>query len=86
MLNFAAVLIRTSTERPEALDAGSIVVGGITGPEVEQAMDLATGMRENGERMGLAKDYMDKNVSVKVIKCIQSYAKIVDETVWLKRK
>ncbi len=53
LLGFAGVLVRTSTERPEALDAGSVVVGGITGDDVEQAMDLAVSMRENGERMGL---------------------------------
>lgn len=85
LLGFAAVLIRTSTERPEALDAGSIVIGGITGPDVEQAMDLAVAMRANAERGALPRDYADQNVSVKVIRCIQSYAKIVDETVWLKR-
>ena len=85
ILGFAGVLIRTSTERPEALDAGSVVVGGITGDDVEQAMDLAVAMRDNGERKGLPDDYRDKNVSVKVIKTIQSYAKIVDQTVWLKR-
>lgn len=85
LLGFAAVLIRTSTERPEALDAGSIVIGGITGNEVEQAMNLAVAMRDNGEVVNLPADYRDKNVSVKVIRCIQSYAKIVNETVWLKR-
>ena len=85
LLDFAAVLVRTSTERPEALDAGSIVIGGITGPEVEQAMDLAVSMRDNSEPMAVPGDYADTNVSIKVIKAIQSYAKIVDETVWLKR-
>lgn len=85
ILNFAGVLIRTSTERPEALDAGSVVIGGITGAEVQQAMNLAVAMRDNGERMGLPQDYKDKNVSIKVVKTIQSYAKIVNETVWLKR-
>lgn len=85
ILGFAAVLIRTSTERPEALDAGSVVVGGITGDEVTKAMRLATAMRDNGEAMGLPKDYEDKNVSAKVIKIIQSYTSIVNETVWLKR-
>ncbi len=83
ILGFAAVLIRTSTERPEALDAGSIVIGGIAAGEVEQAMDLAVAMR--AEPFDLPADYTRKNVSAKVIKIIQSYAKIVDETVWLKR-
>ncbi len=85
LLNFPAVLIRTSTERPEALDAGSIVVGGIEGDDVQQAMELAVAMHSAGERFGMPSDYQDKNVSVKVVKIIQSYAKIVDETVWLKR-
>ncbi len=85
LLNFAAVLIRTSTERPEALDTGSIVIGGIDGDEVEQAMELAVAMRDAGEQSRLPHDYNDLNVSTKVIKIIQSYAKIVNETVWLKR-
>ena len=85
LLNFAAVLIRTSTERPEALDTGSIVVGGITGSDVSAAMELAVSMRDDGDELGLPADYKDKNVSSKVIRVIQSYAKIVDETVWLKR-
>ncbi|MDL2214184.1 UDP-N-acetylglucosamine 2-epimerase (non-hydrolyzing) [Clostridia bacterium OttesenSCG-928-O13] len=85
LLHFAAVLIRTSTERPEGLDAGTIVVGGITGGEVEQAMDLAVAMQAENESIAMPRDYADHNVSAKVIKIIQSYAKIVNETVWLKR-
>ena len=78
------VLIRTSTERPEVLDKGTIVVGGIQGEDVEQAMNLAVSMFENGEETVLAEDYADTNVSVKVIKIIQSYAKIVNLTTWRK--
>lgn len=85
ILGFAGVLVRTSTERPEALDAGSVVVGGITGDDVEQAMDLAVALRDTGEAGSVPRDYTETNVSVKVVKAIQSYAKIVDETVWLKR-
>ncbi|WP_367925155.1 non-hydrolyzing UDP-N-acetylglucosamine 2-epimerase [uncultured Ruthenibacterium sp.] len=85
MLNFAGVLIRTSTERPEVLDKGSVVIGGIKGPDVEQAMNLAVSMRDANEPYVMAEDYADTNVSVKVVKLIQSYAKIVNETVWLKR-
>ncbi|MGD9560210.1 MAG: UDP-N-acetyl glucosamine 2-epimerase, partial [Oscillospiraceae bacterium] len=85
LLGFPAVLIRTSTERPEALDAGSIVIGGITGAAVQQAMDLAVAMFENGEVCALPRDYTDLNVSAKVIRLIQSYAKIVDITVWGKQ-
>ena len=85
MLGFAGVLIRTSTERPEVLDKGSVVIGGIKGHDVEQAMNLAVAMRDAHEPYVMAEDYADTNVSVKVVKLIQSYAKIVDETVWLKR-
>lgn len=84
MLDFPGVLIRTSTERPEVLDKGTIVIGGINGEDVEQAIDLAVRMRENKEEVVLAEDYADTNVSVKVVKIIQSYAKIVDITVWRK--
>ncbi|MDD3430143.1 MAG: UDP-N-acetylglucosamine 2-epimerase (non-hydrolyzing) [Oscillospiraceae bacterium] len=85
MLNFAGVLIRTSTERPEVLDKGSVVIGGVTGHDVEQAMQLAVAMRDNAEPYVMAEDYADTNVSVKVTKIIQSYAKIVNETVWGKK-
>ena len=84
MLHFPAVLIRTSTERPEVLDKGTIVVGGIQGEDVEQAMNLAVSMFQNGEEAVMAEDYADTNVSVKVIKIIQSYAKIVNMTTWRK--
>lgn len=84
MLDFAGVLIRTSTERPEVLDKGTIVIGGITGKDVSQALDLAVAMRENAETVVEAEDYSDVNVSVKVVKIIQSYTKIVDMTTWNK--
>lgn len=84
MLNFAGVLIRTSTERPEALDAGTIVVGGITEHTLEQGIDLAVSMRDNQEAVALANDYKDANVSVKVCKIIQSYYDIVNQTTWRK--
>ena len=84
MLGFPAVLIRTSTERPEALDAGTIVVGGITGAEIEQAMDVAVGMADAGAEVGSPTDYEGAAVSVKVVKVIQSYAKIVSITTWRK--
>ncbi len=82
MLNFPGVLIRTSTERPEVLDKGTVVVGGIKGKDVKQAMDLAVSMYENNEEVVMAEDYADTNVSVKVVKIIQSYAKIVKLTTW----
>ncbi|MCR5627493.1 MAG: UDP-N-acetylglucosamine 2-epimerase (non-hydrolyzing) [Lachnospiraceae bacterium] len=85
MEDFPGVLIRTSTERPEVLDKGSVVIGGIKKDDVEQAVELAVSMAENKEPVIEANDYADENVSVKVVKLIQSYAKIVNETVWLKR-
>lgn len=84
MLNFPAVLIRTSTERPEVLDKGSVVIGGITTKDICQAMDMAVAMYENKEPYVMAEDYADTNVSVKVVKIIQSYAKIVNITTWRK--
>ena len=83
ILDFPGVLIRTSTERPEALDAGSVIIGGITTESIEQALEMAAAMRENGEPMGRSRDYADENVSIKVVKIIQSYTDIVKRTVWL---
>ena len=85
MLNFPGVLIRTSTERPEVLDKGTVVVGGIRGEDVERATELAVSMYENDEEVVMSPDYQDTNVSVKVVKLIQSYTDIVNRTVWLKR-
>ncbi len=84
MLNFPGVLIRTSTERPEVLDKGTVVIGGIEGNDVEQAMELAVSMYRNNEEVVMADDYEDTNVSVKIVKLIQSYAKIVNITTWNK--
>ncbi len=82
MLNFPGVLIRTSTERPEVLDHGTVIVGGIKEQDVQQAVDLAVSMFENNEETVLPDDYVDTNVSVKVAKIIQSYTHIVNKTVW----
>jgi UDP-N-acetylglucosamine 2-epimerase len=84
MLGFAGVLIRTSTERPEVLDKGTVVIGGIAGNDIEQALDLAVAMRDNSEEVAMAEDYEDTNVSVKVVKIIQSYTNIVNVTTWKK--
>lgn len=85
MLDFPAVLIRTSTERPEVLDKGSVVIGGIKENDICQAMDMAVSMFENNEPYVMAEDYSDTNVSIKVVKIIQSYAKIVNITTWEKK-
>jgi len=84
MLDFSGVLIRTSTERPEVLDKGTIVVGGIKGDDIEQAIELSRAMKENHEPVLVANDYRDTNVSVKVIKIIQSYTKIINQEIWRK--
>ena len=85
MLDFVGILLRTSTERPEVLDKGTVVIGGITGDDVEQAIELSIAMKNNGEEVVLAPDYTDVNVSVKVVKIIQSYTKIINKFVWRKR-
>jgi UDP-N-acetyl-L-fucosamine synthase len=82
MLGFAGVLIRTSTERPEVLDKGSVVIGGISEQTIEQSIALAVSMRDNGEEITLPLDYNDTNVSIKVCKVIQSYYDIVNKTTW----
>lgn len=85
ILNFPAVLLRTSTERPEVLDKGSIIVGGIKSDDVISATEMALSMFDNHEPYVMAEDYADTNVSLKVVKIIQSYAKIVNITTWLKK-
>ena len=82
ILGFPAVLIRTSTERPEVLDKGTVIVGGVNERDILQAVELSRGMYTNHEPVVLANDYVDLNVSVKVVKIIQSYVKIVDKVVW----
>lgn len=84
ILNFPAVLIRTSTERPEVLDKGSIVIGGITSREMRQAIEMCRSLREAEAGTVRAPDYVDENVSMKVVKIVQSYTKIVNEFVWRK--
>jgi UDP-N-acetylglucosamine 2-epimerase (non-hydrolysing) len=82
ILNFPAVLIRTSTERPEVLDKGSIVIGGITSNEILQAIELATELYSGTNVKPL--DYKDRNVSLKVVKIVESYTKIINKNVWKK--
>ena len=81
---FAAVCIRTSTERPEALDKGNFILGGIDGNSVLQAVNMAIVMNENNEKTSDVLDYIDENVSVKVVRLIQSYVSIVNKVVWRK--
>lgn len=79
-----AVCIRTSTERPEAMDEGNFVLAGITTNEVLQAVELAVAMNRNGDLGNPVSNYTDENVSVKVVKLIQSYTHIVNRFVWRK--
>lgn len=81
---FPAVSIRTSTERPEAMDKGIFTIGSITQEQVIQAVELAVAMHQNGDIGLTVPDYADENVSVKVIKLIQSYTGIVNKMVWRK--
>ena len=81
---FPAVSIRTSTERPEAMDKGVFTIGSITAEQVLQAVDLAVSMNKNGDIAAEVSAYTDKNVSTKVIKIIQSYTGIINKMVWRK--
>ena len=81
---FPAVAIRTSTERPEALDKGDFILSGITEKEVLQSVDVAIRMNKNKDLGVPVPDYADLNVSDKVIKLVQSYTGIVNRMVWRK--
>ncbi len=84
ILGFPAVLIRTSTERPEVLDAGTIIVGSISEKEVAQSVDLARELHKNNGMGTSVDDYADGNVSDKVARIVQSYTGIVNHVVWRK--
>ena len=81
---FPAVSVRTSTERPEAMDKGVFTIGSITTEQVLQAVDLAVGMHANGDDGVDVPAYTDTNVSAKVVKLIQSYVGIINKMVWRK--
>ena len=81
---FPAVCIRTSTERPEALDKGCFFIAGIDTDSLLQAVDTAVTMNANGDHGIPVPDYVDENVSTKVVKIIQSYTGIVNKMVWRK--
>ncbi|MBQ9929656.1 MAG: UDP-N-acetylglucosamine 2-epimerase (non-hydrolyzing) [Oscillospiraceae bacterium] len=81
---FPAVCIRTSTERPEALDKGCFVLAGIDEAHLLQAVDTAVQMNVNGDHGIPVPDYVEENVSAKVVKIIQSYTGVVDKMVWRK--
>lgn len=81
---FPAVCIRTSTERPEALDKGCFILAGIDEYSLLQAVDVAVEMVKNGDNGLPVPNYADENVSTKVVKLIQSYTGVVDKMVWRK--
>lgn len=82
---FPAVCIRTSTERPEAMDKGNFILAGITTEQVLQAVETAVSMNQNGNFGIPTPDYTDLNVSDKMVKFIQSYTGIVNRMVWRKK-
>ena len=81
---FPAVCIRTSTERPEALDKGCFILAGIDAHSLLQAVDTAVEMNKNGDYGIPVPDYVEENVSTKVVKIIQSYTGVVNKMVWRK--
>lgn len=82
---FPAICIRTSTERPEALDKGCFILAGIDEKGLLQAVDTAVKMNRNGDYGIPVPDYIEENVSTKVVKIIQSYTGVVDKMVWRKQ-
>lgn len=83
-LHFPAVSVRTSTERPEALDSGVFVIGSITSGAVIQAVNMAVEMQKSGFIPSPVDAYVDENVSDKVVRLIQSYTGIVNRMIWRK--
>lgn len=81
---FPAVSVRTSTERPEAMDNGVFTIGSISDEQVLQAVELAVSMYGNGDIASKVPAYSDENVSDKVVKIIQSYTGIINKLVWRK--
>ena len=81
---FPAISVRTSTERPEAMENGIFTVGSITTEQVLQAVELTTAMYANGDNGATVRAYCDTCVSDKVIKLIQSYTGIINKMVWRK--
>ena len=91
ILGFPAVLIRTSTERPEAIEKGMVVIGGVKSNDVLLSMDIATtinkenkGDKELTSSIGcnIPEDYKETNISDKVVRIISSYYKIINKVVW----
>ncbi|WP_214724085.1 MULTISPECIES: UDP-N-acetylglucosamine 2-epimerase (non-hydrolyzing) [unclassified Exiguobacterium] len=84
ILSFPGVLIRTSTERPEVLDKGSIVISGLNKETIENSINIASNSVKYEEITKSPVDYQDENVSIKVVKIIQSYTSIINREIWRK--
>lgn len=84
IMGFPAVSIRTSTERPEAIDKGSIVLGGIDFHSITQAMEVITKQKELREETVKVHDYTDLNVGMKVVNIIQGYSSVINKFIWRK--
>lgn len=83
--HFPAVSVRTSTERPEAMDKGVFTIGSISTEQVLQAVNMAVEMHKNGDDACDVPAYVDENVSTKVVKLIQSYTGIINRMIWRKQ-
>lgn len=84
IMGFPAISIRTSTERPEAIDKGSVILGGITFDSITQAIEIITKQKQNGAEFVKVHDYIDINISNKVINIIQGYTDIINRFIWKK--
>ena len=86
IMGFPAVSIRTSTERPEAIDKGSVILGGITFDSITQAIKVITKQKEMGAELVKVHDYTDINVSLKVVNIIQGYTSVINKFIWRKNE
>lgn len=85
IMGFAAVSTRTSTERPEAIDKGSVILGGITFQSIIQAIEIITAQKRLKEMTIKVSDYSDINVSTKVVNIIQGYTSVINKFIWKKK-
>jgi len=86
IMHFPAVSLRTSTERPEAIDKGNLIIGSITEQSLLQSVEMAVRSARNNELAVNIPDYENKNVSMKVVKIIQSYTEIINKRIWFKNQ
>ena len=82
--HFPAISVRTSSERPEAIDKGVFTIGSVTSEQILQAVNMAVEMNKEGSFASEVPAYVDDNVSTKVVKIIQSYTSIINKMVWKK--